>query len=228
MKRFLIVPALLLLLSTGASANNAILGGFHLVMSDINGTGDYDALAKDYTMRVGYGFGGYFSWDMKDRLSLLTGLWYETRGAEQSDSRQIPNYHNLGVTATQTNAITVALSYLQIPALFSYNVMTDMNLFAGPELGFLLTSRSIGETSLRVNNTTDKTTVDSDSKDLMSGVDFTLSMGGTYLIMNQVLVMAALDIGLIDIVKDPAAGTEGAQRNFALKLGVGYRFDLRP
>jgi len=208
-----------LLFASAAVSANALIPTLSLIPSNIRGSGYYD---ESNTMRVGFGIGGQFEWLLQDRVSMLTGLMYETRGGVNSRSTGTPPFPDNTTTATN-------LGYIQVPAIFTYRIIPFTSLFAGPELSFLVSAENdVERTYIRPSDGHSITDTHTDNiKSTINAFDLGLVLGANYLIMNKIVVTAALDMGLMNIRNNIPVGYDGSQHNYAFKIGVGYRFDLK-
>lgn len=99
---------------------------------------------------------------------------------------------------------TIALNYLNIPVIAKYYVTKKLSLKAGPQIGFLLSTK--GGTH--------------DYKDLFKTTDFGVNLGIGYKIDNSLNFGARYVLGLSNI--NDVGGT--TNKNGVFQLSVGYFF----
>ncbi len=211
MKRIVCAAMVLAMCMGFANAEKTVLVGAALNLSNMSGSGDYESYTKDNGMRVGFGIGANYLVALNDKMGVLAGLAYETRGTSQSTSSTM-----YGVTVKSD--MTTALSYLEIPILFSYKVMPELAVNVGPQLGMLLSAKTTGTVSVAGTSTD----VDVDVKDGMSGMDLGLTLGVGYTIANMVVVGASYTLGLLNTDKDPPSGVDGSITNSNIQINAAY------
>lgn len=100
-------------------------------------------------------------------------------------------------------------NYINIPLMVKYNIAEKFNVEAGPQVGFLVSSKlKDGGESM-------------DVKDHMKSVDFTINVGAAYDITSDVFVGVRYGAGVSSIIKD---SEDGKARNSVFQLSVGYKF----
>jgi len=110
-----------------------------------------------------------------------------------------------------TTEYTIKHSYLNVPVLAKLSVADKLNLIAGPQLGFLLSSRSdpsSGEAA-------------TDIKDQFKTTDFGLAFGGEYKFNRRIFLGIRYNLGLMQIAKD---GSGFEMRNRWAGFRIGYIF----
>ena len=145
---------------------------------------------------------------MTDHFAIEPGIFYSMQGTKGKDS---------GVTLKIKN------DYLNIPILFKGYVYEGFNLFAGPQLGFKVSSKIKASQSGTSIST-------SEGSDLFKTVDFAIVIGAGYQSPMGFLVSLNYNIGLANAInKDKMSSLIGAtvdekSRNGVLQFNVGWRF----
>lgn len=145
---------------------------------------------------------------MTERFAIEPGVFYSMQGTKDKES---------GTTMKIKN------DYLNIPVLFKGYVYEGFNLFAGPQLGFKVSSKIKASQSGTSVST-------SEGSDLFKTVDFSIVLGAGYQSPMGFLVSLNYNIGLTNTInKDKFSSLLGTTvdetcRNGVLQLNVGWRF----
>lgn len=163
---------------------------------------------SDGSMKPGLNIGVAGEVMMTERFAIEPGIFYSMQGTKDKES---------GTTMKIKN------DYLNIPVLFKGYVYEGFNLFAGPQLGFKVSSKikaSQSGTSVSTN----------EGSDLFKTVDFSIVLGAGYQSPMGFLVSLNYNIGLTNTIdKDKFSSLLGTTvdetcRNGVLQLNVGWRF----
>lgn len=163
---------------------------------------------SDGSMKPGLNIGVAGEVMMTDHFAIEPGIFYSMQGTKGKDS---------GVTLKIKN------DYLNIPILFKGYVYEGFNLFAGPQLGFKVSSKIKASQSGTSIST-------SEGSDLFKTVDFAIVIGAGYQSPMGFLVSLNYNIGLANAInKDKMSSLIGAtvdekSRNGVLQFNVGWRF----
>ncbi|RGP11905.1 porin family protein [Parabacteroides gordonii] len=163
---------------------------------------------SDGSMKPGLNIGVAGEVMMTERLAIEPGVFYSMQGTKDKES---------GTTMKIKN------DYLNIPVLFKGYVYEGFNLFAGPQLGFKVSSKIKASQSGTSVST-------SEGSDLFKTVDFSIVLGAGYQSPMGFLVSLNYNIGLTNTInKDKFSSLLGTTvdetcRNGVLQLNVGWRF----
>lgn len=163
---------------------------------------------SDGSMKPGLNIGVAGEVMMTERLAIEPGIFYSMQGTKDKES---------GTTMKIKN------DYLNIPVLFKGYVYEGFNLFAGPQLGFKVSSKIKASQSGTSVST-------SEGSDLFKTVDFSIVLGAGYQSPMGFLVSLNYNIGLTNTInKDKFSSLLGTTvdetcRNGVLQLNVGWRF----
>lgn len=163
---------------------------------------------SDGSMKPGLNIGVAGEVMMTERLAIEPGVFYSMQGTKDKES---------GTTMKIKN------DYLNIPILFKGYVYEGFNLFAGPQLGFKVSSKIKASQSGTSVST-------SEGSDLFKTVDFSIVLGAGYQSPMGFLVSLNYNIGLTNTInKDKFSSLLGTTvdetcRNGVLQLNVGWRF----
>lgn len=187
MKKLLLVGALALF---GAVNAQEVKFGLKAGMNISTFTGDVEN-AKSL---VGFQAGVFAQIPISEKFTFQPEALYSGQGAKAKED---------GISGKWT------ADYINIPLMVKYNIAEKFNVEAGPQVGFLMSSKlKEGGESM-------------DVKDNMKSVDFTLNVGASYDITSNILVGVRYGAGISSIVKD---SDDGKARNSVFQLAVGYKF----
>lgn len=186
MKKLLLVTVITVLGLTNVNAQEIKFG----VKAGLNFafiTGDN---AKDLDPSTDFHFGVMAEFNISDKFYLQPELIYSGQGAET-------NIASEGI---------ISLNYLNIPLIGKYYVTERLSLEAGPQIGFLLSTK--GGTL--------------DYKDLLKTTDFGVNFGVGYKLDNGLNFSARYNLGLTNI--NNVDGFSDKNRNGVFQLSVGFFF----
>lgn len=147
---------------------------------------------RAFTSITGVHLGAYYGLKTTDKLTIEPGLFYSGKG-----------YKTVPQGATQE--IKENLGYLDIPVLARYAVNSTFNVFAGPQVGFLL-SRTRTTGSVKDTNS-----------ESLGGYEVGAVLGAGYQLATGVNLQVSYDFGL-----SPFNYYEFEVNNTVFKLSVGY------
>jgi opacity protein-like surface antigen len=187
MKKLFTILTLVALTTTVsfAQAQFAATGGLN--MANVSGEDDLDA-----DMKIGIHVGVSASFELSDAMTLKTGALYSMKGAQL----------DMGGETIKFN-----LSYIEIPANFSFAVSDQMSLMAGPYIGLLMDATM---------------TYDGESEDLedMAGMDFGINIGAGFAVTEVISINAGYQMGLTSLDEDG----DGDAKNTNIHIGMTYSF----
>lgn len=155
---------------------------------------------------------------MTDNFAIEPGVFYSMQGTKGDVGSSTVKYKN---------------DYLNIPILFKGYVYEGFNLFAGPQLGFKVSSKLKASES--------GTSVSTDvASDWFKTFDFSIAIGAGYQSPMGLIFSLSYNIGLTNVLdKDniasfinktsgvsgiSASDLDGKSRNGVLQFNVGWRF----
>lgn len=141
---------------------------------------------------------------VKGELGLLMG--YQVGGALAIQVEALYSWQG-SRTEKFGNQIDLSLDYIKVPVIAKIFLIRGLNIEAGVSFNFLTAAHA------KYNGAKDKI-------DDLSGFDFSIPVGLSYVIANKVDISLRYDISLVN-VKLPESGT-AKNSNFA--LSVAYRF----
>lgn len=146
---------------------------------------------------------------LNERFSLEPGVFYSMQGVKDKVS---------GVSEALKN------DYVNVPVLGKVYAYKGLNFFAGPQVGFLVSSKESGNAS--------GVSVDIDTKDLFKTVDFAGVLGAGYQTETGLNFSLNYNLGLINVFKQNTLNVGGQtidvgnsnSKNNVFQINVGWRF----
>lgn len=165
---------------------------------------------SDGSMKPGLNIGVAGEVMMTNNFAIEPGIFYSMQGAKGKDGGA---------------SLKIKNDYLNIPVLFKGYVYEGFNLFAGPQLGFKVSSKlKYSKSGTSVST--------SEGSDLFKSVDFAIIIGAGYQSSMGLLFSLSYNIGLANTINADkfaalpgGSGMEGEKnRNGVLQFNVGWRF----
>ncbi|MFN5171319.1 MAG: porin family protein [Cyclobacteriaceae bacterium] len=188
MKKVLAVCAFVLF---SASAFAQLSGGIRLGMNLANQKVSIDGESESGDMKIGVLGGLYLDAKLSERIGLQPELVFSSMGSRDQDFD-----------------VDLPFNYISVPVMLKYYASENINIQAGPQLGFLMSAKiDDGTNSL-------------DIKDEFKGMDFGLAfgLGGDFGKFNA---GARYYLGLSKNLEDTSG--DASWKNNAIQLFIGYR-----
>jgi hypothetical protein len=166
----------------------------------------------DVESRTGFHVGGLVEIPISEKFSVQPEILYSSQGAKYDDAG------NEGGVDYSYN-ITRKLDYIQVPIIAKFYVAEGFALEAGPQVGFLTSSKDEFEGTLG------GVTVSGDNEDLdnISSIDVSLGGGVSYRLPMGVFFGARYNYGLTNINDGDNADDQKIHNN-VLQVSAGYSF----
>lgn len=149
--------------------------------------------------------------DVKDvaiRTSVHVGLLAEIIVTDKFSIQPELFYSGQGASITSTGGGRVKLDYINLPVLAKFPVASGLSIEAGPQMGFLVSSR------YKTNDSNDKI-------DGVKTIDLGLGAGLEYELKSGVIFQTRYNLGLSDI---GYAGDNNRASNSVIQASIGYLF----
>lgn len=154
--------------------------------------------ATDVGAKIGLQLGGVAEYPINDKFGTQAELLISWQGAKSTSS---------------SNPGRIAITYLAIPLLATYEVIPDLNVHAGIQPSFALSRKQV--------ITSGPAEGKYDAKDDIMGFDFSLVFGGEYVVYEQISAGLRFTIGLNDI------GVGGREiKNRVIQIYGKYAFGM--
>lgn len=174
---------------------------------------------EKFPARPGFQLGAIWQVPLTDGLNLEPGLQYANRGVGYE--REESGYYEPGVpVGSYTYGQRKKLHYLELPIFVSGQVANGLELYGGPQLGFLVGAKIVNESNGETTST------EKGTKGL-SKVDLGLSAGARYQIPNSFF---SVSLGYYHGLSNLSSGSEYGGYGYdepkyftrAARLGVHY------
>jgi hypothetical protein len=146
---------------------------------------------RAFTSLIRPHLGAYYGMKATEKLTVEPGLFYSGKGMTTVNDKN--------------KEFTESLSYVDIPVLVRYAVNEDFNVFAGPQVGFLL-ARKYTEESLKLTNTAP-----------VGGYEIGGVFGVGYQLTAELNLQESYDFGIA-----PFKYFQADVNNTVFKLSLGY------
>jgi hypothetical protein len=202
----IILSAVAVLVFGFANAQKAqfgIKGGLNVANQGYSGDG-----APSPSSIIGFHIGGFVEVKISDKFSIQPELLYSTQGSKFDYAV----YQNSIEYDTEN---TFRLSYVNVPVMFKYYAAEKFSLEAGPQIGFLTSSKM--ETEVLGQSVTQNV------KEFFESVDFGLNIGAGYEFTKKVSLGVRYNFGLANVGKNED-GSNDKIKNNVFSLSLGYKF----
>jgi len=163
--------------------------------------------------RTGFYAGGFVNMPLTERISIEPGAYYSQKGYTLKGKLPIDKLEFLGASATAA----VQSHYIDIPVLVKMNVAKGFDIYAGPQVSYLVKNNLHMEAGALGFSVLNK---NMDITDNFNRVDWGVTAGAGYTFDNGFSINAGYDVGLSRLDKN----SNFKSYNRAIKLGVGFRF----
>lgn len=165
--------------------------------------------AEGTDSRIGLNAGVSGEIALTPEFAVEPGVFYSMQGISASES---------GVDVTWKN------DYINVPVLAKYYLYEGLNLFAGPQVGFLINSE------MDVKDSDVSASVD--TKEMLKAIDFALVLGIGYQTTMGLNFSANYNLGLMNVFENGSTNIAGEDidlegeetKHNVIQVSVGWRF----
>lgn len=186
-------------------------GKFYFIPKAGYNLANISKLAGDARSGINAGISGEYI--ITPQVGIEAGAYYSMQGTEYKISSVKLQLHN---------------DYINVPILLKGYIVDGLNIFAGPQVGFLVNSRAkINSGISLVDNL-----LSFDIKEYVKSVDFSIAVGLGYQFDMGLMIAANYNIGIskvpdlptIKVNDDLELDFNPKARNNVLQISVGYKF----
>lgn len=207
--------------------------------------GNYPANPDEYTTIdkksiVGFNIGGFLEYQINEKFSIQPELLISLQGNKIVTKEEF--YDSLyDETYKESFTQRPKLTYLNLPIMLKYKVLEKLSIEFGPQIGYLISAKSKWE----YENANDPSENESIEVDMINNntytfggstfeytgklnrLDFSLNLGSSYDLTENVFVQARYNLGLSVLDKNSTAGTSSDSwdlKNSVIQISAGYKF----
>ena len=207
MKKLLLTAAVAVFGLTSINAQEITFGAKAGVnFSTIGGdeTGDVES-------KTGFHIGAVAEIMISDKFSVQPELLYSAQGSKEVYTE---DFGGIDVKVEDK----AKLDYINLPIMAKYYVTDGLSIEAGPQIGFLISSKLESEYTL--DGETESNEID--IKEFTSGLDLGLGIGLGYKVDSGLNFSARYNLGLSNV--NDFSGSDLKNQNNVFQLSVGYMF----
>ncbi|WP_415327244.1 porin family protein [Chryseobacterium sp. MMS23-Vi53] len=170
--------------------------------------------------------GVFGNFPFAEKFSFQPELLYSTYGEKEKSSDV---YAADDINVKSFSNYSIKLDYITIPLMFQYNMLPNLYVEAGPEVGILFSERVRGTSEIITTsgNSTSTSTEDFKSpveRKNFQGVNLGFGVGAGYYITPKFGINARYVAGLSDVMKQNPLHHSNAIKNNVFQFGVMYKF----
>lgn len=231
MKKIVLLLTVFALFNTKGNAQEVSFGakaGLNLAGMTYSGEGT-DAINDASKMRTAFHLGGMAELKLSDFISIQPELLFSSQGSKMDESEEKTTTTGPITTVSKSETkMTMITNYIAVPVMGKFYVAEGLGLEVGPQIGFLMSAKSKGESSTSVQITgqdtiTSNNSYDEDAKEDVNSIDFGMNAGVSYKLESGLNFGARYNFGFSNIAKD--AGDDFKAKNNVIQISVGYFFN---
>ncbi|MFO7914189.1 MAG: porin family protein [Candidatus Krumholzibacteriales bacterium] len=201
---------LVMMVSVSAEAGIGLKGG----MNFTKWTGDDWGNADDFSWKMGYKFGAFFTLPMTPIIKIQPEIYFTSKGWKFD-----------GELLNEEFSLTFNANYIEVPVLLKLDMDAGLSfvptVFAGPYIGFLMGDPTL---EMEYQGQTEEEDVPSDN---FNSVDFGGVVGAALdynLVATTLTLEARYNLGFTSIAKEDTQGEDADVRNMGFSLLAGFSF----
>jgi hypothetical protein len=212
-KTLLVIMLALFATSAFAQVKFGVKGGINLSSANI----EMDGEKESYDSKLGPLFGAFAEFQLSEKFAFMPELVYSMEGGK-SDMKYSENWEGSEVSISLEDDFK--LNYLNLPLLFKFKVGNGIGLYAGPQIGFLLSAeyKYTMTASFEGMSETDSETID--IKEDMKSTNVSLGFGASYETQMGLGLDARYNLGLSNIADD----SDASMKTKGFQFSVFYKF----
>jgi len=185
---------------------------------------------SQFNPKLSFHAGGFLELVISKQFSLQPELIYSSQGAK---SEIIESLSTNVMNVFTKSKINLKLNYINMPILSKFYVFKRLSLELGPQIGFLVSSKTnIDETTTTTTTSLGVSSVETESRttnlnDIFKTVEFGATMGLGYRFNNGLNLGARYNWGWSNIIDDNYLQDEDSEiqvKNDVFQLSLGFTF----
>ncbi|MCQ2220737.1 MAG: PorT family protein [Prevotella sp.] len=165
-----------------------------------------------YTNKPGFAVGVEVGYQMTENFAITVDALYSGQGMECEEKTYYTDVH----TTYENYENKVSLDYLNIPILANYYIVKGLAVKAGIQPCILVSAKS------KVKGTLHDGTEETDIKDNLNSIDFSIPVGLSYE-WNNIILDARYNIGITNVNKSGKGFNNKDNKNSVFQLTLGYK-----
>ncbi|SEB42905.1 Outer membrane protein beta-barrel domain-containing protein [Tenacibaculum sp. MAR_2009_124] len=165
--------------------------------------------AQSFDSSTNFHFGGVVEFKLSEKFSIQPELLFSRQG----NVVILKGGNGIAITDFEE---TTRLDYLNIPVMVKYYFIKNFSVEVGPQIGVLLSAKSILEDKSVTGNGDEK----NDIKEYIESLDYGVNFGVGYKLDNGINFGLRYNLGLSDIV----ISENNTLKNRAFQISLGYNF----
>lgn len=231
-----IILTSLMLCSTFAFSQE-IKYGVKVGLNLSNLRGNYPPAVTETKSNIGFHFGGFAEYEINDKFTLQPELLFSTQGNTFGNK----TFYG-GGTYYDGAEYNLNLNYLILPIIVKYKIIEKLNIEFGPQIGYLMSGKTKIDVTEDSRDPSQNYSVEIDmlkdgtynfggtivqAKASVNRLDFSLNLGVSYDITENMFLQGRYNLGLSTIDKNSTNGSSTNSwnmKNSVFQLSAGYRF----
>lgn len=193
------------------NAQNTTKFGIKGGLNFTNLTGDL----SDSSTKVGFNVGGFAQFRLSNRIAIQPEVLYSGQGASYSETTS-------DATSNSYTTGTIYLDYILVPLMAKYYIADGFNFEFGPQVGFIIASRQIGDDLITTGDIKADYPFNNNIKDHTKSIDFGLNFGAGYDFTEHVSIGLRYNLGLDNVIENK--GSDYESKNSVISFSFGYKF----
>jgi len=167
-----------------------------------------------------------YSYQLKDRLLLGTGLFYKSKTGNGLSLNYNEENYGFGKTVTQTNVNISSLHYLEIPLFADFQIGQKHHLIGGLSFGYLMGVRNnvVENKTETLAGTQNSSSTEWGMKEYFNTIDVGLKIGYEYELSKKFKAGINAQLGLIDVTNKSKWNNSEKFNNQELQITLKYNF----
>ncbi len=162
--------------------------------------------------RVGFLGGVFAEIKLTEKFSIQPEILYSEEGVKG----KLNDLEIVQISSSIDANFTLKLSYIRIPVLAKFYASEAFYFEAGPQIGFLTSSKMKVKTNFNSAEGTQ------DLKDTFKSVDYNMAVGLGYNFTKKISLTGRYNFGLTNIAKE--SEDDSKTKNSVFSFAVGYKF----
>ena len=226
------------LLISSFAFSQEIRFGVKAGLNKSNLKGNYPTEINEKKSKIGFHLGGFAEYEINERLTLQPELLFSTQG----NTYGYKDYYGGGSYYDGAD-YNFKLNYINLPIILRYGEIEKLSIDFGPQIGYVLSAKTKIDVIEDSRDPSQNYSVEIDmlndgeydfggttvqSKASVNRLDFSINLGATYDITEELFVQARYNVGLSAVDKNSMNGSNTdswKMKNSVFQISVGYKLN---